>query len=93
MRARKTAIAAENRKTVAYVRVSTQDQAAEGVSLDAQEARIGAYCAAMGWPVSEVIRDAGESAKSLQRPGMTQILADVASGPRWAVESVPGMGS
>ena len=68
MRARKNAVAPENRKTVAYPRVSSRDQATEGVCLDAQEARIVAYCAAMGWHVSEVIRDAGESAKSLQRP-------------------------
>jgi site-specific DNA recombinase len=61
---------------VAYVRVSTQDQV-DGVSLDAQEARIAAYCVAMAWSVSEVIRDAGESAKSLQRPGMAKLLADV----------------
>jgi DNA invertase Pin-like site-specific DNA recombinase len=80
MRARKNVVAAENRKTVAYVRVSTQDQANEGVSLDAQEARIAAYGAAMGFDVSEVIRDAGESAKSLQRPGMARILADVRAG-------------
>ena len=80
MRSRKNAIATENRKTVAYVRVSTQDQATEGVSLDAQEARIAAYCVAMGFDVSEVVRDAGESAKSLQRPGMAKILESVRSG-------------
>jgi site-specific DNA recombinase len=80
MRSRKNAVATENRKTVAYVRVSTQDQATEGVSLNAQEARIGAYCAAMGFDVSEVIRDAGESAKSLQRPGMATVLAGIRDG-------------
>jgi DNA invertase Pin-like site-specific DNA recombinase len=80
MRSRKNAIATENRKTVAYVRVSTQDQATEGVSLDAQEARIAAYCVAMGFDVSEVVRDAGESAKSLQRPGMAKILEGLRSG-------------
>ncbi len=80
MRNRKTAIAAEDRKTIAYVRVSTEDQARDGVSLDAQEARIGAYCVAMGFGVSEIIRDAGESAKSLQRPGMAKILAGVRDG-------------
>ena len=80
MRARKNVAATQDRKTVAYVRVSTQDQATEGVSIDAQEARVAAYCTAMGWPVSEVIRDAGESAKSLQRPGMARVLADVRAG-------------
>ncbi len=76
MRARKNAVAPENRKTVAYIRVSVF----EGVSLDAQQARIGAYCAAMGWQVSEVIRDAGESAASLQRPGMAAVLEAVNRG-------------
>lgn len=80
MRARKSVPVTENRKTIAYVRVSTQDQATEGVSLDAQEARIASYCVAMGFDVSEVIRDAGESAKSLQRPGIARILADVRAG-------------
>ena len=58
MRARRERPVTQNRKTIAYVRVSTQDQATEGVSLDAQEARIAAYAAAMGFDVSEVIRDA-----------------------------------
>jgi site-specific DNA recombinase len=75
-RRRSTQPAAEAR-TVAYVRVSTEDQAVNGVSLDAQEARIAAYCVAMGWDVSEVIRDAGASAKSLQRPGMSAIMAGI----------------
>jgi site-specific DNA recombinase len=69
-----------NRRTVAYVRVSTQDQANEGVSLAAQEARIAAYCAAMGWEVSEIVRDVAESAKSLQRPGMAALLTGLAAG-------------
>ena len=34
----------------------------------------------MGFEVSEVIRDAGESAKSLQRPGMVRIVEGVAAG-------------
>jgi DNA invertase Pin-like site-specific DNA recombinase len=68
------------RQTVGYIRVSTEEQAKEGVSLDDQEARIAAYCAAMGWPVSSLIRDAGESAKSLKRPGIARILADVRAG-------------
>jgi DNA invertase Pin-like site-specific DNA recombinase len=75
MRSRRTSDKATISRTVAYVRVSTEDQAVNGVSLDAQEARIAAYCTAMGWDVSETIRDAGESAKSLQRPGMQAVLS------------------
>jgi DNA invertase Pin-like site-specific DNA recombinase len=80
MRTRKAVAKAEDRKTVSYVRVSTQDQAAEGVSLAAQEARIAAYCAAMGWAVAETIRDAGESAKSLKRPGIATTLDAIRRG-------------
>ena len=47
---------------VAYVRVSTEEQALEGVSLDAQEARIRAYCTMRGFELSEVVVDAGVSA-------------------------------
>ncbi len=51
-----------------------------GVSLDAQRARIAAYCTAMDWTVSEYIEDAGWSAKSLKRPGMSRILAGIRTG-------------
>lgn len=69
-----------NRQTLGYVRVSSDDQVRDGVSLDAQRARIAAYCVAMGWPVSEVVCDAGRSAKSLERPGMAKILEAVRIG-------------
>jgi site-specific DNA recombinase len=68
------------RRSIAYVRVSTEDQAREGVSLAAQEAKIASYCAALEFPLAEVVRDAGESAKSLQRPGIAQILEWVREG-------------
>lgn len=46
---------------IAYVRVSTEEQANEGVSLDAQQARIRAYCAMRGLELAEVVIDAGVS--------------------------------
>lgn len=46
---------------VAYVRVSTEEQAAEGVSLAAQEARLRAYAALRGLQIVQVIVDAGVS--------------------------------
>jgi len=69
-----------NRRVVAYIRVSSEDQATSGVSLDAQAARIAAYATAMGWDLAEVVRDAGSSAKSLKRPGMKRILDGVRGG-------------
>ncbi len=35
-------------RAIAYVRVSTEEQAQEGVSLEAQENRIQAYCQMQG---------------------------------------------
>src|SRR5580704_17741072 len=80
MRGRKARVQPTERTTVGYVRVSTLDQAENGVSLDAQESRIAAYATALGWQVSEIIRDAGESAKSLKRPGIAKVLSGVQAG-------------
>ena len=57
-----------------YVRVSTEEQAREGVSLAAQEAKIQAYCVVKDWGLVEIIRDEGQSAKDLKRPGITRLL-------------------
>jgi DNA invertase Pin-like site-specific DNA recombinase len=58
-------------ESIGYRRVSTDEQAKEGVSLDAQEVRLRSYCAAAGVTLVEVIRDEGVSAtKALSsRPG------------------------
>jgi site-specific DNA recombinase len=68
-----------------YARVSTAEQAAEGVSLRAQQAKIEAYAVVKDWSVAEVIRDEGASAKSLQRPGLARLLALVKAGGVGAV--------
>jgi site-specific DNA recombinase len=80
MRGRKAAGASVQRVTIGYARVSTQEQATDGVGLKAQCARIAAYCKAMDWLPREIITDAGESAKTLRRPGMAKVLADVRHG-------------
>jgi DNA invertase Pin-like site-specific DNA recombinase len=46
---------------ILYLRVSTEEQASEGVSLAAQEARLRAYAAMRGLAVVEVISEAGIS--------------------------------
>ena len=61
-------------KVIGYIRVSTNMQAEEGVSLDAQEQRIRAYCVAKDWNLLKIVRDEGYSAKDLNRPGMEEIL-------------------
>ncbi|MGA2145934.1 MAG: recombinase family protein [Bryobacteraceae bacterium] len=61
-------------KAVGYARVSTDRQAERGCSLEAQTARVRAMAVVQGAELVEVIVDGGESAKSLQRPGMQQLL-------------------
>ena len=62
---------------VGYVRVSTERQASEGVSLEAQEARIRAWAAAQGLEVAAVHVDAGLSGgKAANRPGLQAALSD-----------------
>jgi site-specific DNA recombinase len=62
-------------KAVGYVRVSTDKQADHGVSLDAQAEKIRAMAVVHNADLVDIIVDGGESAKSLQRPGMEQLLA------------------
>jgi site-specific DNA recombinase len=68
------------KKTIAYVRVSTSEQATEGVSLEMQGRKITSYCDVKDWTLDEVITDEGESAKSLNRPGVTQLIHMVEAG-------------
>lgn len=50
-------------KVIGYVRVSTEGQATDGVSLDAQRAQIEAWAAAHGGDLAGVFVDAGFSGK------------------------------
>ena len=61
-------------KAIGYIRVSTEKQADFGVSLEAQAEKVRAMAVVQGAELSEVIVDAGESAKSLNRPGMGRLF-------------------
>jgi site-specific DNA recombinase len=67
-----------------YVRVSTEEQHAFGISLDAQRSRIAAYAELYGrendFEVRRIVEDGGISAKTLDRPGLRSILGDLDSG-------------
>lgn len=67
-------------RAVAYIRVSTEDQADHGVSLDAQRARVAAFAKASGLELVDVVVDAGLSAKTLERPGLQRALAMLGAG-------------
>jgi DNA invertase Pin-like site-specific DNA recombinase len=60
--------------TIGYCRVSTEDQAREGISLDNQKSKIEAYCHLKDLNLSEIVEDAGLSAKNLKRPGVQKVL-------------------
>jgi DNA invertase Pin-like site-specific DNA recombinase len=49
-------------KAVCYIRVSTEEQANSGVSLEAQEDKLLAYCKMQGLDVVEIVREEGVSA-------------------------------
>lgn len=67
-------------KTIGYVRVSTDKQAERGVSLEAQAEKIRAMAVVHSTELAEIIVDGGESAKSLNRPGMARLLAMIDAG-------------
>jgi len=62
------------RSAIGYVRVSREEQVRDGVSIDAQRARIAAYAVAKGLQLSAVYADEGISGKELDRPGLRQLL-------------------
>ena len=65
-------------RATGYVRVSLAKQAEEGVSLEAQEARIRAWCAAQGHELAATEVDAGLSGgRADNRPALQAALAAV----------------
>ena len=68
-----------------YVRVSTQEQAREGYSIDEQTKRLKKYCEAMGWTVVMVYTDAGYSGADTNRPALQRMIRDVKAGKGDAV--------
>ena len=63
-----------------YVRVSTEGQAAEGVSVEMQKQRIAAHCFAAGIELGGVLADEGASGKTLDRPAFAELLEKVRAG-------------
>jgi DNA invertase Pin-like site-specific DNA recombinase len=67
-------------RVLAYVRVSSDEQAESGAGLEAQRAAIRQECERRGWQIVEVIEDAGFSAKDLKRPGVRAALDELERG-------------
>jgi site-specific DNA recombinase len=61
-------------KALGYCRVSTIEQANEGISMDNQAAKIRQYCELNDLELVEIISDDGESGKDLKRDGVKSML-------------------
>ena len=59
-----------------YVRVSTEDQAREGFSLDAQTKKLEAYCRIRGLTISDIYREEGYSGRNIDRPEYKRMMDD-----------------
>tara|TARA_Y100000310_G_scaffold332452_1_gene408059 strand:- start:244 stop:1023 length:780 start_codon:yes stop_codon:yes gene_type:complete len=59
-----------------YIRVSTQEQAEKGFSLNAQQEALENYAKALGYELYKIYRDEGKSGKDLKRPEMAKLLND-----------------
>lgn len=63
-----------------YIRVSTQEQAAEGYSISEQHERLVKYSEAQDWIVYKVYSDPGFSGGSMERPGLRSLIRDASAG-------------
>jgi site-specific DNA recombinase len=63
-------------RAIGYIRVSTDEQATEGISLDVQRDRIVHYCQQFGIELLEIYQDEW-TGKELQRPGLQAALSRV----------------
>lgn len=61
-------------KAIGYIRVSTQQQAEEGVSLEAQRAKIEAWCVINDYELTNVYCDSGISGTKSDRPELLAAL-------------------
>lgn len=68
-------------KTGIYLRVSTEEQAKEGFSINAQKEKLTSYAKVNDWEIIDYYIDDGISAKNLKdRPNINRLIEDVESG-------------
>jgi site-specific DNA recombinase len=64
----------EGLDVIGYGRVSMEEQATKGASLEMQELKIRQHCATHDLNLLRVVLDPGFSGKDLDRPGITEVL-------------------
>jgi len=67
-------------KVIGYIRVSTEEQATNGQSLDAQRAKLEGYAKLYDLDLIAVVEDAGASGKTMNRPGLQDVLTLLRTG-------------
>lgn len=67
---------AKTMRTAIYTRVSTEDQAKEGFSLDAQLDKLRSYCKARDWEIGGEYIDDGYSGRYIKRPAYKQMMEE-----------------
>ena len=60
-----------------YTRVSTEDQAKEGFSLDAQLEKLRSYCIARDWEIAGEYIDDGYSGRYVKRPAYNRMIEEI----------------
>ena len=73
---------AEPIRAAIYTRVSTEDQAKEGFSLDAQLDKLRSYCKARDWIVADEYIDDGYSGRNVKRPAYNRMMSEM---NRWDI--------
>ncbi len=68
---------AKQLRAAIYTRVSTEDQAKEGFSLDAQMDKLRSYCKARDWTIGEEYIDDGYSGRNTKRPAYTKMMQEM----------------
>ena len=63
-----------------YPRVSTQEQAQKGYSIEEQIEKMENYCKAMGWTAYKTYTDAGFSGADMERPNLKKMIKDIKQG-------------
>lgn len=69
-----------NKKAAIYIRVSTDAQAEEGYSIDAQKEQLAAYCVSKGIKAYEFYIDGGWSGSNINRPEIQRLIKDSEEG-------------
>ena len=65
------------KRVAIYARVSTEDQAREGFSLDAQLEKLRSYCKARGWIIAGEYIDDDYSGRDVKRPAYQKMMDEI----------------